>query len=66
VIGRTFLYGLGKPEPTAIMSAARAGVLAIVIYPFTAWHGPTGAAAAGVLSILVSLPIMGYLLQQTD
>jgi O-antigen/teichoic acid export membrane protein len=66
VIGRTFLHGMGRPERTAIMAAARAAVLAIAIYPLTAWQGPTGAAAAGVLSILLSLPIMGYLLQQTN
>ena len=46
--------------------AIRAVVLAIAIYPLTALHGPTGAAAAGVLSILLALPIMAYLLQQTD
>ncbi len=65
MVGRSFLTGLGKPERYVIAAAARAGVLAIAIYPFTAWHGPTGAAAAGVLSLLVALPIMGYLLQQT-
>jgi multisubunit Na+/H+ antiporter MnhG subunit len=41
-------------------------VLAIAIYPWTALHGPTGAATAGVISILIALPIMAYLLQQTD
>ncbi len=66
VIGRSFLTGMGKPERYVILAAARAGVLAIVIYPFAVWHGPTGAAAAGVLSILCALPIMGYLLNQTD
>ena len=65
VVGRSFLSGLGHPERYVIAAAARAGVLAIAIYPLTALHGPTGAAAAGVLSILVALPIMGYLLQQT-
>ena len=66
VVGRSFLGGLGKPKQYVIAAAARAAVLAIAIYPLTAWHGPTGAAAAGVLSILVALPIMGYLLQQTE
>jgi O-antigen/teichoic acid export membrane protein len=66
VVGRSFLSGLGHPERYVIAAAARAGVLAIAIYPLTALHGPTGAAAAGVLSILVALPIMGYLLQQTE
>jgi lipopolysaccharide exporter len=66
VIGRSFLTGLGKPERYVILAAARAAVLAIVIYPFTIWHGPTGAGAAGVLSILVALPIMAYLLQQSE
>jgi hypothetical protein len=32
----------------------------------TVLHGPTGAAAAGVLSILVALPIMAYLLLQAN
>jgi O-antigen/teichoic acid export membrane protein len=66
VVGRSFLGGLGKPERFVIVAASRAAVLAILIYPLTALHGPTGAAAAGVLSILIALPIMGYLLQQTE
>ncbi|MGA8791389.1 oligosaccharide flippase family protein [Candidatus Binatus sp.] len=66
VVGRSFLSGLGHPERYVVAAAVRAGVLAIAIYPLTALHGPTGAAAAGVLSILVALPIMGYLLQQTE
>ena len=66
VVGRSFLMGLGKPERYVIVAATRAAVLAIAIYPLTAWHGPVGAAAAGVISILVALPIMAYLLQQTD
>ena len=66
VVGRSFLNGLGKPERYVIVAATRAAVLAIAIYPLTAWHGPTGAAAAGVISILVALPIMAYLLRQTD
>jgi lipopolysaccharide exporter len=66
VIGRSFLSGLGKPEQYVIPAAARALVLAIAIYPLTALHGPTGAAAAGVLSIVVALPIMTYLLQQME
>src|SRR5208282_3714324 len=66
VVGRSFLSGLGHPERYVIPAAVRAGVLAIAIYPLTALHGPTGAAAAGVISILVALPIMGYLLNQTE
>jgi O-antigen/teichoic acid export membrane protein len=66
VVGRSFLTGLGRPERYVIAAATRAAVLAIAIYPFTAWHGPTGAAAAGVISILLALPIMAYLLQHTD
>ena len=66
VIGRSFLNGLGKPERYVISAAARALVLAIAIYPLTLWHGVSGAALAGVLSILVALPVMGYLLRQAD
>jgi O-antigen/teichoic acid export membrane protein len=66
VVGRSFLNGLGQPERYVIVAAARAAVLAVAIYPLTASHGPTGAAAAGVLSILVALPAMGYLLRQTE
>jgi O-antigen/teichoic acid export membrane protein len=66
VVGRSFLTGLGKPERYLIVAATRAVVLAIAIYPLTALHGPTGAATAGVISILIALPIMAYLLQQTD
>jgi O-antigen/teichoic acid export membrane protein len=66
VVGRSFLGGLGKPERYVIAAATRAAVLAILIYPLTAWHGPTGAAAAGVVSILVALPIIGYLMQQSE
>jgi O-antigen/teichoic acid export membrane protein len=62
VIGRSFLGGLGKPERYVVAAAARAGALALLIYPLTLWHGPTGAAAAGVLSILIALPIVAYLL----
>jgi len=64
VVGRSFLNGLGKPELYVIPAAARALVLAIAIYPLTVSHGPTGAAAAGVLSILFALPMMSYLLRQ--
>ena len=63
VIGRSFLLGVGKPKLYVIVAAARAAILAIVIYPLTALHGATGAAAAGVISILFALPIMAYLLQ---
>jgi len=66
VIGRSFLSGLGKPEQYVIPAAARAIVLAIAIYPLTAVHGPTGAAAAGVISIIVALPIMFYLLRKME
>ena len=62
VVGRSFLSGLGKPERYVVAAATRAVVLAIAIYPLTVWHGPTGAAAAGVLSILVALPVTAYLL----
>ena len=65
VIGRSFLTGLGKPERYVIAAGTRAAVLAIAIYPLTATHGPTGAAAAGVISILLTLPIMAYLVQIT-
>jgi lipopolysaccharide exporter len=65
VVGRSFLNGLGKPERYLMAAATRAVVLAILIYPFTAWHGPTGAAAAGVVSIVVSLATTGYMLRQT-
>ena len=66
VIGRSFLTGLGKPDRYVIVAGTRAVVLAIAIYPFTLWHGPTGAAVAGVVSLLMALPIMAYLLKQTD
>jgi O-antigen/teichoic acid export membrane protein len=66
VVGRSFLTGLGKPERYVLAAATRALVLAVAIYPLTASHGPTGAAAAGVISILLALPIMAYLLRQTD
>ena len=66
VIGRSFLSGLGKPEQYVIPAAARAIVLAIAIYPLTAVHGPTGAAAAGVISIIVALPIMFHLLRKME
>lgn len=65
-VGRSFLGGLGKPKRFLAAAAVRAAVLAVAIYPLTAWHGPTGAAAAGVISILVAIPVMGYLLQQTN
>jgi len=65
-VERTFLYGLGKPERSVIGSVARVGVLAIAIYPLTAWRGPTGAAAADVLAVLVALPITAHLLHQTN
>jgi lipopolysaccharide exporter len=66
VVGRSFLSGLGKPEQYVIPAAVRAAVLAIAIYPLTASHGPTGAAVAGVISIVLALPVMGYLLRQME
>src|SRR5260370_24228713 len=66
VVGRSFLTGLGNPHRYVIAAGTRAAVLAIAIYPFTASHGPTGAAMAGVLSILVTLPMFAYLLWQIE
>ncbi len=66
VVGRSFLSGLGRPDRYVIPAAVRATVLAIAIYPLTVLHGPTGAAAAGVISIVAALPVMGYLLRQMD
>lgn len=66
VVGRSFLSGVGKPDLYVIPAAVRASILAIAIYPLTALHGPTGAAAAGVLSIVLATPIMGYLLHQME
>jgi O-antigen/teichoic acid export membrane protein len=66
MVGRSFLSGLGKPEQYVIPAAVRATVLAIAIYPLTMLHGPTGAATAGVLSIVLALPIMGYLLRKME
>ena len=66
VIGRSFLNGMGKPGLYVIPAAARALILAVVIYPLTVTHGVSGAALAGVISILVALPIMGFLLRQAD
>jgi O-antigen/teichoic acid export membrane protein len=66
VIGRCFLSGLGRPDQYVIPAAIRAGALAIAIYPLTALHGPTGAASAGVLSIVLALPAMGYLLLKME
>jgi len=66
MIGRSFLSGLGKPKRYLIPAAIRAAGLAIVIYPLTATHGPTGAAVAGVISLLLALPVMAYLLRQVD
>jgi lipopolysaccharide exporter len=66
VVGRSFLSGLGRPEQYVIPAAVRAIVLAIAIYPLTAMHGPTGAATAGVISIVLALPFMGYLLLQME
>jgi O-antigen/teichoic acid export membrane protein len=66
VVGRSFLSGLGRPDRYVVAAAVRAIVLAIAIYPLTLLHGPTGAAAAGVISIVVTLPVMAYLLLQMD
>jgi O-antigen/teichoic acid export membrane protein len=66
VIGRCFLSGLGRPDQYVIPAAIRAGALVIAIYPLTALHGPTGAASAGVLSIVLALPAMGYLLLKME
>lgn len=66
MVGRSFLSGLGRPDRYVIPAAIRAAVLAIAIYPLTMSHGPTGAAVAGVISIIVALPVMGYLLLQME
>jgi O-antigen/teichoic acid export membrane protein len=66
VVGRSFLSGLGRPDRYVIPAAVRAAVLALAIYPLTVMHGPTGAAAAGVIAILAALPVMGYLLMQME
>ena len=66
VVGRSFLAGLGKPKRYVIAAVTRAGILAIAIYPLTLWHGLTGAASAGVISLAVALPVLIVLLLQTD
>jgi O-antigen/teichoic acid export membrane protein len=66
VVGRSFLAGLGKPKRYVAAAVTRAGVLAIIIYPLTLWHGLTGAASAGVISLAVALPVLIVMLLQTD
>lgn len=66
VVGRSFLAGLGKPKRYVAAAVTRAGVLAIAIYPLTLWHGLTGAASAGVISLAVALPVLIVMLLQTD
>lgn len=66
VVGRSFLSGLGRPDRYVIPAATRAAVLAVAIYPLTALHGPTGAASAGVFSIVLAIPVMGYLLLKME
>jgi len=66
VVGRSFLAGLGKPKRYVFAAATRAGALAIAIYPLTLWHGLTGAASAGVISLAVALPVIIVMLRKTD
>ena len=66
VVGRSFLAGLGKPKRYVVAAATRAGVLAIAIYPLTLFHGLTGAASAGVMSLALALPVLIVMLLQTD
>jgi hypothetical protein len=39
-------------------------VLAITIYPATAWYGAVGAAGAGLFSVMVPLPLTWMLFRR--
>ena len=56
--------GLGKPELLAKILAARLGILAVIIYPFTRWWGMEGAAIALVVSSAIIDPVVWTVLMR--
>jgi lipopolysaccharide exporter len=64
ILARSFLDGLGAPSSSFSVTSIRAAVLAITIYPATAWYGAVGAAGAGLFSVMVPLPLTWMLFRR--
>jgi lipopolysaccharide exporter len=58
ILGRSFLDGVGTPGSSFGITAVRAVVLAILIYPLTLAYGTAGAASAALVSVIAPVPIM--------
>lgn len=59
--GTTFgpaFQAIGKPRTIARFSLVKLAVFAVLLYPFTAWWGMSGAAAAGLLATLSLQPLL--------
>ena len=56
--------GLGRPDLLAKILAARLGILAVIIYPFTRWWGMEGAAIAVVVSSAIIDPVVWTVLMR--
>ena len=56
--------GLGRPDLLAKVLAARLGILAVIIYPFTRWWGMEGAAIAVVVSSAIIDPVVWTVLMR--
>jgi O-antigen/teichoic acid export membrane protein len=51
-------YMTGRPQLNRFFAVVRAILIVVLIYPATKWYGLTGAAAAGLIAMVI-----GYVLQ---
>jgi O-antigen/teichoic acid export membrane protein len=66
ILGRSFLDGIGTPGSSFGITAVRAVVLAILIYPLTLAYGTAGAAVAALVSVVAPIPIMLVLYERAS
>jgi lipopolysaccharide exporter len=57
-LGFNFLEGAGKPSVSFKLCLIRLAALAVLIYPMTIRFGNSGAACAGLISVMVPIPFM--------
>ncbi len=57
-VGGYFLDGMGAPKASFQVTTVRALTLAALVFPMTLWGGTRGTAAAGLISVILPLPLM--------
>lgn len=55
---RYFLDGAGTPKGSFQVTTMRAIAMGALVFPLTIWDGTRGTAAAGLISVILPLPLM--------